>query len=236
MQRAAATPKASPDTTPDNRSAKRRRLSNGSCEASPVPAPGSDAEAIQQVLAEEDRKRQEAVDREAARRGETKWILDIKTPQQSRPPLMRVVSTGYADLDSNAVDSHDDDITTPQSGRRRFGTLPVQTMKADQDHSEGDVSVETDDDAEDHKPEHNRQDPIMSKELGDALRAKRDAKRKKERSKGLQQAAERRTKQSNLNQPTAISNGRRSRAPTAAICHRCGKPGHMKTNCPLKRK
>lgn len=130
MQRAAASPASSPVTTPDHRSAKRQRLSNGSFQSSPIATPGSDAEAIQQVLAAEERKRQEAIDREAAKRGETKWYLDVKSPQQAQAPGVRIVSAGYAALDNDNVEQQDDnnEISTPQSGRRKFGTFPVKTV------------------------------------------------------------------------------------------------------------
>lgn len=128
MQRAVAgTPTTSANNSPDQRSAKRQRLSHGSFRGSPG-TPNSDAEAVKQALAAEELKRQEAVDREAAKRGESKWVLDLQTPTKASKPAMTVVSAGYATLDADSIPSYGDDeeVDTPASGRRSFGRPPVE--------------------------------------------------------------------------------------------------------------
>lgn len=125
MQRAAASNKSSPDHTPEKPGASRRSSHKGS----PHAGSPSDLQKIQQAIADEERKRQEAVDREAARRGETKWYLNVKPTAPLQAPLI-VVSAGYASLDStasrmdatNGADS-DDEAETPVSGRMRFGNF-----------------------------------------------------------------------------------------------------------------
>ena len=137
MQRAAASSPSpsnttsAPDTPP---SSKRQKLSNGSHNSTPssTPTPRSDAQAIEEALAAEEQKRNEALEREGARRGETKWYLSIQEPALPavKPTALRVVSAGFAALDAeSAVQpgllSEDEDATgsrRPQmSGRRSFG-------------------------------------------------------------------------------------------------------------------
>jgi len=137
MQRAAASSPTSsntadsPDTPP---SSKRQRLSNGSHNSTPssTPTPRSDAQAIEEALAAEEQKRNEALEREGARRGETKWYLSIKEPESPvvKPTALRIVSAGFGALDGGVpsqpdVASDEDDATgmrRPQmSGRRSFG-------------------------------------------------------------------------------------------------------------------
>lgn len=137
MQRAAASSPSPSNTTsvPDTPpSSKRQKLSNGSHNSTPssTPTPRTDAQAIEEALAAEEQKRNEALEREAARRGETKWYLSIQEPQSPaiKLPALRIVSAGFGALDSaSAVQpdaaSDDDDVARkgrPQmSGRRSFG-------------------------------------------------------------------------------------------------------------------
>lgn len=127
MQRAAAST-SSPPSTPPEPPSKRQRLSNGLYN-SISSTPQSDARSVEEALAVEDQKRTEALEREAANRGETNWYLSFKEPHSpaTKTPL-RIVSAGYAALDAadSALDrstaEDDDPRGTPQlQGRRSFG-------------------------------------------------------------------------------------------------------------------
>lgn len=92
MQRAAAsTPSASP-RTPEQPSPKRQKLYNDSSPATP----SADLQAIQAALAAEDAKRSEALERQAAEAGESKWVLSFQ------PDIADVVNgasgNGYSSL------------------------------------------------------------------------------------------------------------------------------------------
>ena len=128
MQRGTTSPKSTPSTPPEPPS-KRQRMSNGSYASTPASTPKSDAQAIEEALAAEEQKRTEALEREAADRGETKWYLSFKEPEASvaQTPL-RIMSAGFSTLDSTSAArdrSSDEDVDTtkpPSSfGRRSFG-------------------------------------------------------------------------------------------------------------------
>ena len=128
MRRGAPSPTSSP-STPSEPPSKKQRLSNGSFASTPSSTPRSDAQAIEEALAAEEQRRTEAVEREAADRGETKWYLSFKEPQApAQESPLRIVSAGYSTLDA-AVHStdrsseEDVDLDVPQQvkGRRSFG-------------------------------------------------------------------------------------------------------------------
>jgi hypothetical protein len=63
----------------------------------------ADQRAIQKALADEEAKRQAALERQAAEAGDTRWVLSFEDQKQvaASPALaLRVVQTGYANLDS----------------------------------------------------------------------------------------------------------------------------------------
>jgi hypothetical protein len=127
MQRSAASPASLPSTPPDPPS-KRQRLSNGSHISTPSSTPRSDAQAVEEALAAEELRRTEALEREAADRGETKWYLSFEEPQPSiQESPLRIVSAGFSMLDATrpAADrssEEDVDVDVPTAkGRRSFG-------------------------------------------------------------------------------------------------------------------
>lgn len=134
MQRAAGAASSPPSSpaTPAPPSAKRQRMSNGSYQSSPASTPGSEAHAIREAVAAEEQKRIDALEREAADRGEVKWYLSFHEPSRAniQSPL-RVVSAGFSTLDraddaKRSFDDEEDDDEAPQpkataQGRRSFG-------------------------------------------------------------------------------------------------------------------
>ena len=127
MQRASASPASAP-STPTEYPSKKQRLSNGSYNSTPASAPSSDAQAIEKALAAEEQKRTEALEREAAHRGESKWYLSIREPQvPAAESPMHIVSAGYSTLDT-AQDRFSEEEgeggAVPQvTGRRSFGKI-----------------------------------------------------------------------------------------------------------------
>jgi hypothetical protein len=127
MQRSAASPASSP-STPSEPPSKRQRLSNGSHVSILSSTPQSDVQAVEEALAAEEQRRTEALEREAADRGETKWYFSFKEQQTTvQESPLRIVSAGFSMLDATrpTVDGFseedvDVDISTAK-GRRSFG-------------------------------------------------------------------------------------------------------------------
>lgn len=126
MQRAAASSPVESPKTPSEPPSKKQRLSSHYSPATP----SADAQALQDVLAAEELKRTQAIERQAADKGETKWVLstrDHDSPSLQMP--MRVVNAGYSTIDSSAtakIAMDDDEEAQPferptMQGRRSFG-------------------------------------------------------------------------------------------------------------------
>ena len=101
MQRAAAssptTPVSSSAQSPSCSSSKRQKRTHSP--STPV-TPLSDQQAIQAALDAEEAKRSEALEKIAAERGETKWVLSFVDEQRGeRNGGLRVAKAGYGDID-----------------------------------------------------------------------------------------------------------------------------------------
>lgn len=130
MQRGAAAETNSSPTTPKSESegsAKRRKTSHTPSVRDSPATPLYDQKAVQAALAEEDRKREAAIEKRALELGDARWVLDSDLPSipaPSHPPL-NVVQVGFAQIDSSAVLSGDggapeDQLPTAQSNFRRY--------------------------------------------------------------------------------------------------------------------
>ncbi len=117
MQRAAASPASSPTTpTPDEQPAKRRKVSRVIPKSSTqrdfsdsLAQIHIDQAAVQAAIAEEERKRQEALVKHAAELGDARWVLDVpdKDAASNRKiKTLNVVQVGFAQIDSQ-IDSSD---------------------------------------------------------------------------------------------------------------------------------
>lgn len=136
MQRAAASsaPASSPTatatpTTPAEPSPKRQKLD---ADSSPSKS-GADLRAVQAAVAAEEAKREEALERQAAEAGETKWFLSFR-PEERDGGLghghrggdgsLRVMSASYSGLDHDSLSADwDEGVIRPAAvvGRRSFG-------------------------------------------------------------------------------------------------------------------
>lgn len=112
MQRAAASPASSP-TTPDTdeQASKRRKVTHKpASRENKDPVVQINQAEVQAAIAEEERKRQEALVQHAAELGDARWVLDIpdKTagPGREIQTPMNVVQVGFAQIDSQ-IDSFD---------------------------------------------------------------------------------------------------------------------------------
>jgi hypothetical protein len=129
MQRAAAsTPTTPPPSTPDEPSPKRRKKDSDSPSRPSFDVNGlADHRAIQAAVAEEEAKRQAALERAAAEAGDTRWVLSFEDQKASASPslALRVVQTGYANLDAPSIfrpEEEDMEEDKPvMIGRRSFG-------------------------------------------------------------------------------------------------------------------
>ena len=133
MQRSAAKPTNTPITpsTPAGPPSKRQRLSTGSS----FPATtSSDYEAVRAALAAEELKRAQAIERQAAEAGETRWVLSFRDPEESgegkgREPALKVVSAGFAVIDAvgdGELSKEEEGVGRTVGGRRRFGKVEVR--------------------------------------------------------------------------------------------------------------
>ena len=113
MQRAAAS-SASP-TTPALPSAKRQKRND----SSPV-TPSSDVQAIQAALAAEEAKRAQALEKQQAEAGETKWVLSVQMEEQAPDEVLRVEMMGYEGIDA-AAGQEGEPWRGAMVGRRSFG-------------------------------------------------------------------------------------------------------------------
>ncbi|KAI1769966.1 hypothetical protein F4818DRAFT_434411 [Hypoxylon cercidicola] len=110
MQRAAASPSSptTPDT--DDQSSKRRKVAHKpASRENKISLPEINQAAVQAAIAEEERKRQEALVQRAAELGDARWVLDIpdKTagPGHNFQAPLNVVQVGFAQIDSQIESS-----------------------------------------------------------------------------------------------------------------------------------
>jgi len=129
MQRAAAstpTNATSPSTPSSERPSKRQRLSTGSA-ASPATPQSAEAKAVQDVIAADELKRQQIIDRAGAEAGETKWVLSVKQtqPRNEETPI-RVAMAGYGQIDSGVSSRSIDDMSEDEDENAQQQLLRVR--------------------------------------------------------------------------------------------------------------
>ncbi len=129
MQRAAASsPTNVSPSSPDLPSAKRRKTDSDASPSRTQVHSFADRTAVKAALADEEAKRQAALEKQAAESGDTRWVLDFEDQRHtSIPPIvtLRVIEAGFAHLDTSpsqhvSIDSDSED-TPMVIGRRSFG-------------------------------------------------------------------------------------------------------------------
>lgn len=243
MQRAAATP-ASPQT-PTGPPNKRRRLSPTTTTPPTIESarPTTDLEALQAVLAAEEEKRVQAIERQAAAAGDTRWVLSFRDPDADAAGQggLMVVNAGFAAIDGAGSydEDHDERVTV---GRRSFGK-PLKPQQA-QNGATLDSTSDAESSAlvsEDDGDPDDLDSVIRSARKGAAaeVRAQRKSKKAAKEAESARLAYQRRTKAVGLNAASSISSGGGRNAGGGSsniVCHKCGQKGHLQRDCSARPK
>ncbi|KAI0603018.1 hypothetical protein F4775DRAFT_8742 [Biscogniauxia sp. FL1348] len=247
MQRAAASPSSAPSTpNSEEQSSKRQKTSHSLTPQQDVNSLVNQR-AVQAAIAEEERKRQEALLQHAAELGDARWELDIpekaQNPQHGVQTPLNVVQVGFAQIDSPDAAGDDSDSTgavqvKPQA-LQRWNMGKKEVPKRDESDSDESSS---DSDSNASSPEYgsgrqaygqssHMSSPASQSPSRKVLQGKKNA----ERAKAMQFAEKRRKKEVKLNTAksglSSISSGGNSSRPVIFTCHRCGKPGHKAIDC-----
>ncbi|CAJ2509956.1 Uu.00g058560.m01.CDS01 [Anthostomella pinea] len=244
MQRAAASPSSNPTTpTSDEQSSKRRKVSHNSTVQQDVESLVNQ-KAIQAAIAEDERKREEALLKHATESGDGRWVLNVpENATGSRPTIqapLNVVQVGYAQIDSANASGHDTESTdVSQNNVQAFRrTQAPKVSRPDSDDSSSDSGSDSDSDASSSEEASGRQSYGKSPQTpAAAIRNSTSRKpfldkRSAERAKGLQFAEKRRKKEVKLNTLSSlssrggsgsISSGGNSTRPPIAKAARNGK-------------
>jgi hypothetical protein len=249
MQRSAAKTVASSPSTPNGPPSKKVRLSNGT---SAPGTPGTpDHEILQSALAAEEKKQQEALDKAAQYKGDTKWVLSIKDPLEGkRQESMKVRHAGFAEID--AEDESGEEEAEARPVRMQFGgglkkndvcMMRVAQQKCHTNWFQTAVPFE--------KAEDSEEDTGASSEDLDSDDPTAELIRETKREVAAQRRESRKARTSTGNDPprrpsrpadedmdvgglTSLSGGRQpaGRDMSNVECHKCGRKGHMVSNCP----
>ncbi|KAI1375035.1 hypothetical protein F4677DRAFT_424383 [Hypoxylon crocopeplum] len=256
MQRAVASPLSSPATpTSDEQATKRRKVSHKLTARNDAESLVQiDQAAVQAAIAEEERKRQEALVQHAAELGDARWELDIPdkvagSNREIQKPL-NVVRVGFAQIDSQidpsdaaGLDAESTDLSharTPVVRRYNMGTKQApkdSEFQSNGSSSDSDSNVSS----HDNRPRR-RAYGDKSETRSDSPRIALRSKRSAEQAKAKQFAEKRRKKEVKMNStrtPSAsggllsISSGGgpSARPPVTFTCLRCGRPGHKVADC-----
>ncbi|KAH8805628.1 hypothetical protein F5884DRAFT_678654 [Xylogone sp. PMI_703] len=264
MQRAAAASAASPTASPEGPPAKRQKKGDVSADFDVISL--TDQKAIQAAVAEEEAKRQLALDRQAAELGDTRWVLSFADEKSLAPShtTLRVVQTGFSDLDRSPV--YKPKVVEEETawedrpakvGRRSFGkfnkVLEVK-RKSDSESDSDDSDDESASEVDDRQDEDNSNDPMDNLIMTEQQKAERKARAEKKAAEKarLQKLAEKRKKKDvNLNKAnqsafldrlpkniTSLSGSGNGKSNFAQdmICYNCNRPGHKASACPNKSK
>ncbi|KAI0179965.1 hypothetical protein GGR52DRAFT_221354 [Hypoxylon sp. FL1284] len=268
MQRAAASPSASsptnadPDEQASNRSKRRKVAHKSSAAGSKEPVAQINQAAVRAAIAEEERKRQEALVQHAAELGDARWVLDMPNkPTNLNHTIqapMNVVQVGFAQIDSPndasdaaGLDAESTDISHTRSPMvRRYNMdkkkMPKKSMPknsdSENDTSDSEASSESDSDASSQEQKPGRSSRSQkSHAQADSPRPALRNKRSAEQIKAKQFAEKRRKKEVKLNSPKppsnsggllSISSGGSTPSRPTVTCFSCNKPGHRSTECP----
>jgi hypothetical protein len=85
---------------------------------------------MQAAIADEEAKRIEVVERLAAEKGDTRWVLSVRRPVVKTDEL-KVQVAGWADIDEASGDSEEEEVEEEEapSGRMRFGKVSESLLR-----------------------------------------------------------------------------------------------------------
>jgi hypothetical protein len=89
-------------------------------------------------MAEEQAKREAALERHALEVGETRWVLSVRPTHIPTSPEVMVTSAGFADIDEDDEDSEEEE----KVGRVVFGKKVVVKSEEESDSSDDDDEEE----------------------------------------------------------------------------------------------
>ncbi|KAH6668840.1 hypothetical protein B0J14DRAFT_151546 [Halenospora varia] len=246
MQRAAASsPASSTPSTPDEPPSKRRRTATDSSPTTAFDINAlADQQTVQRAVADEEAKRQAALERQAVEAGDTRWVLSFEDQSNAAvSAALRVVPTGFATIDrlspllirSTEEEPEDKPVMV---GRRSFGkfnrVLEKQQNPSNEDSSESDSEDDSEDSEGDSDDDSDDPTNALIKasrhEATQKLKEERRAKKRVEKAKQLEMAKNRKKKDVNLNGLTSLS-GKPAPSANRGPCYNCGGP-HVKSNCP----
>ncbi|KAL8829550.1 MAG: hypothetical protein Q9191_001954 [Dirinaria sp. TL-2023a] len=259
MQRAAASSPAQPTTPASQTSQIPSQPPSKRQKVSPFPStpatPLSDQQAIQAALNAEEAKHSEALERIAAERGETKWILScVDEGKGDRRPGFRVTKAGYGDIDADENAGPERRGKWGVNGRRSFGKFNKE-LERQQNNATSDTSSSSSDEVSEVEAaeEEDGQGSNDASGTGRLIRqfkekavsnAKAEYKASKRAAKAqiVQLAARPLNTEINLNKLSSISGAGglggncladKDRGGKANFqCYNCGEKGHVRSNCP----
>ncbi|KAI9756795.1 MAG: hypothetical protein M4579_003712 [Chaenotheca gracillima] len=246
MQRAAASGSSSNEPSNDGRPSKRQKYSNSA-------GKDSDLRAAQAAVAAEEAKRDQALQRQAAEAGDTRWILSFKGGEAhgTSPVGRQIISAGYASIDGlgQAKQNGDDSkMAVPgkpeTAGRKSFGKFNRGLEKSQKDQAdtpsseEDDVSVSNS--SGDSEAAGGEEDPNgPDSGFGSSLKHnKSDSKAGQKATRQARKAAATPNNSVQLGKLTSISGGGGGGKinESNVECYECGEKGHIAKNCTGSRK
>lgn len=268
MQRAAASSplaQGSPSSQPGTPASNKRQRTDEN--ASPTPFNVNelaDQRAVEKAMAEEEAKRQAALDRAAQEAGDTRWVLNFedKDAQEKKTGGLRVQMASFATLDRGAarIELDVEEDKPVAGGRRSFGKFnkklevfygcrwwlmvaanDMQKLQ-DPEYKSDSESSEDEDEEEEDDSDMDSDDPASQiireqrQEAARQLKEERRAKRRAEKKELERLASFRKKKEVNLNSLSSISGtGGGGGKGNVGPCHNCGQEGHMMRDCKKKR-
>ncbi|KAL8726488.1 MAG: hypothetical protein Q9166_006683 [cf. Caloplaca sp. 2 TL-2023] len=252
MQRAAASSLLStPPQTPDGPHSKHRKTSALNTQSpvyqSSLPqSPSADTQIFQAAAEVEDAKRVAAIEKTAAKAGETKWVLSTANTDNGGDRIGKsklcFFTAGYSDVDQVSLGPGRQELP----GRRRFGqwkreeevgfTLSDSDTGASSSADEWEDHADTDskEDGDGTDANNSGSTRYLNGHRPVECNSKSPKKGKHAQKADAGVAAMHRNNEVKLNRLNSISGGGGGSGIAGMECHFCGTKGHKHLDCPKK--